>query len=282
MNNSKVLLQDFTTRLRPTEDPDEAHAIGLLVFEHLYGLSRTAVMAGQTIDDPQTQRLDTILSRLRAHEPIQYILGEAHFFGRTFHVDPAVLIPRPETEELVQQVIDFARNITTPCTILDIGTGSGCIPITLALDVAHVRTYATDVSPAALAIARHNAAHLQAPVTFFESNILTQPLPVENLDAIVSNPPYIAVREKTAMKTNVLEYEPHLALFVPDDDPLLFYRVISQKARTGLNPGGMLAFEINAAFGREVADLLRASGFTGVAIVDDLQGKQRIVKGFLA
>lgn len=283
MNNSKVLFQDFTSRLGSAEDPDEAHAIGLLVFEHLYGLSRTAIMAGQIVDDPQAQRLDTILDRLRAHEPLQYILGEAHFFGRTYRVDPAVLIPRPETEELVQQVVDFAGDTRqAPFSILDIGTGSGCIPITLALGILQAHVYATDISPAALAVARENATRLQAAVTFFEHDILTQPLPVESLDVVVSNPPYITLREKTSMKTNVLEYEPHLALFVADDDPLLFYKVISQKARTGLRPGGMLAFEINAEFGREVADLLRASGFTGIAIVNDLQGKQRIVKGFLA
>jgi len=283
MNNSKALFQDFTTRLGPAEDPDEVYAIGLLVFEHLYGLSRTAIMAGQLIDDPQPEQLDTIITRLRAHEPVQYILGEAQFYGRTYKVDPAVLIPRPETEELVQHFINFVRDINhSPCTLLDIGTGSGCIPITLAPELAQARVYATDVSADALTVARKNAGRLQAEVTFFEHDILTQPLLVQHLNVIVSNPPYITLKEKTSMNTNVLAYEPHLALFVDHDDPLLFYKAITQKARTGLRPGGMLAFEINAGFGPEVADLLRTDGFTNVAIVNDLQGKQRIVKGFLA
>jgi len=282
MNNSKVLLHDFTTRLGPAEDADELHAIGLLVFEHLYGLSRAAIMSGQVIDDPQPARLDAIITRLRTHEPVQYILGEAHFFGRTYQVDPAVLIPRPETEELVQQVINFGRHSRDTPTILDVGTGSGCIPITLALEIAGAQVYATDISTAALALARQNASRLQATVTFLEHDILTQPLPLQRLDVIVSNPPYITAAEKSSMKTNVLAFEPHLALFVADDDPLLFYKAISQKARTGLRPGGMLVFEINAGFGQEVADLLRHEGFTNIAIVNDLQGKQRIVKGFLA
>ena len=282
MNNSKVLFQDFITRLGPTEDPDEAHAIGLLVFEHLYGLSRTAIMAGQPINNPQTHRQDTIIQQLRTGEPIQYILGEAHFYGRIYTVDHAVLIPRPETEELVQQVIDFARRTAQPPAMLDIGTGSGCIPITLALEIRHARVYSADVSAAALAVARMNASRLKAAVTFFEHNILTQPLPVQNLDVIVSNPPYITLREKDAIKANVLAFEPHLALFVSNDDPLLFYRAITEKARTGLRTSGMLAFEINAAFGREVAGLLHDNGFTRIAIINDLQGKQRIVKGFLA
>ena len=283
MNNSKVLLQDFTARLGPAEDPDEVHAIGLLVFEHLYGLSRTAIMAGQPIDNPQPERLASIIERLRLHQPIQYILGEAHFYGRTYQVSPAVLIPRPETEELVQQVIDFAhRTSRQPSRMLDIGTGSGCIAITLALEIQHASVFATDISPDALHIARQNAARHDAPVAFYIHDILTGQIPLNSMDVVVSNPPYITAQEKQSMKHHVLAFEPHLALFVENDDPLLFYRAISNKAWTILNPGGMIAFEINANFGPDVASLLHTDGFTRVEIINDLQGKQRIVKGFLA
>jgi release factor glutamine methyltransferase len=283
MNNSKALLQDFINRVGPAEDPEELRAVGLLAFEHLYGLSRTDIMTGHPIADPQPERLDSIIKRLRENEPIQYILGEAHFYGRTYLVNPSVLIPRPETEELVQQVIQFSGQAPhNPCRILDIGTGSGCIPVTLALELSKAEVFATDISPAALEVARQNATRHRANVTYLAHDILTQPLPVQGLDVIVSNPPYITRQEKAAMKPNVLAFEPHLALFVENNNALLFYRAISHKAKTGLRAGGMLAFEINASFGQQTADLLQQDGFTNVTIVNDLQGKERIVKGFLA
>jgi release factor glutamine methyltransferase len=284
MNNSKVLLQDFIRRLSPAEDPDELHAIGLLVFEHLYGLSRTAIMAGQPIPDPQPERLEAIITRLGVNEPIQYILGEAHFYGRTYHVNRSVLIPRPETEELVKQVIDFAPNAPklVSGSILDIGTGSGCIAVTLALELKGWNVYATDISKDALEVAGKNSKRYDALVAFYTHDIITERIPLQTLSAIVSNPPYITIGERASMKPNVLAFEPHLALFVENHDPLLFYRAISHKAQGSLLQGGMIAFEINAGFGQEVARLLHTDGFTNVSILNDLQGKPRIVKGFLA
>lgn len=283
MTHSKALFQHFTTSLASAADPEEIHSIGLLVFGHLYGFSRTDIMANKPVADPRSARLEDIIRRLHAHEPIQYILGEADFFGRVFGVSPAVLIPRPETEELVQQVMNFiqAAGIRSPA-ILDVGAGSGCISITLAVGLPQARVFATDVSAGALAVATKNAERHKVYVNLSRHDILTEPLPAQNFDVIVSNPPYITLQEKTAMKANVLAFEPHLALFVTGNDPLLFYRAIARKAKTALRQGGMLAFEINAGFGPDIAALLHAEGFNQVAIVKDLQGKDRIGKGILS
>ncbi len=219
-----------------------------------------------------------ILAQLKTSKPIQYVLGETEFYGRTFRVNPAVLIPRSETEELVKWVLDSV-SIVNP-SILDIGTGSGCIAISFKIELPEAEVFALDISADALALAQENAALHKAAVTFIEKDVLhMQPTDLATtFDVVVSNPPYIALAEKDTMKANVLANEPHLALFVPNNDPLIFYERISALAQAKLNPGGFLFFEINERFGIEVIELLVKKGFKQVALHQDLSGKDRMVK----
>jgi release factor glutamine methyltransferase len=280
MMNSKTMLHDFVRRITLRDDPDELQGIAYQVFEHLFGLSRTKVMVGIEISPTAAEedRLEEIVVRLNRHEPVQYVLGEAYFFGRRFTVNGAVLIPRPETEELVHAVMQHPLpGKPHAISILDIGTGSGCIATTLALEVSQAKVYATDVSPAALQVAAQNANTLHAPVSFLPHDILAEPLPFTNLSAVVSNPPYITEREQEAMQANVLDYEPHLALFVPNDDPLLFYRAIAARAFPALASNGLLAVEINEHYAAGVAEAFGAAGFTNLKTVRDIPGKDRIV-----
>lgn len=229
-----------------------------------------------TLSSDVVQKLDGIVDRINRHEPVQYVLEEAFFFGRKFYVNNSVLIPRPETEELVQLILH--ERYANPA-VLDIGTGSGCIPITLALEKAGAVVTATDVSDEALAVARINAARNRANVSFLKHDILRNAVELSNLNVVVSNPPYITMAEKASMASNVLDYEPHLALFVPDNDPLLFYRVIAEKAWHALVPGGKLYFEINERLGHEVLALLVGKGYGNTAVVKDVSAKERIAYG---
>ena len=280
MTNSKTMLHDFVRRITLRDDPDEIQGIAYQVFEHLFRLSRTEMVMGKEIvpTAAEEDRLAEIAARINRHEPVQYVLGEAYFFGRKFAVSNAVLIPRPETEELVQVVLHHPlAGGPGALSILDIGTGSGCIAATLALELRPAKVYATDVSPPALQVAAQNANTLQAPVSFLPHNILTEPLPFANLSAVVSNPPYITAREQASMRANVLDYEPHLALFVPDDDPLLFYRAIADRAFPALISKGLLAVEINEQYAVDVEDAFKAAGFSNMKTVRDIPGKDRIV-----
>lgn len=280
--NSKQLFQDFVSRISRT-DRDEANAIGYLVFDNLFGLSRADILAGRNIGSDQSNRIFDIADRVNADEPIQYILGESGFYGRKFLVNPAVLIPRPETEELVSEIVHFARRQkNTVIKILDIGTGSGCIPITLSLEIANAQVFATDISHDALELAKKNAEKLNASVNFLHHDILTDALPWMNLDIITSNPPYIALAEKASMSAHVVNHEPHLALFVSDGDPLIFYRMIAAKAKQTLASNGLLIVEINERFGAEVKNIFLQNGFTDVSVVKDISGKDRIVRGTLS
>lgn len=281
MKNSKVLFQEIVSAI--TEyDREEAEHIALLLVEHVLGLTRTQLLTEKviTITPDQQAILDDALQRLNKHEPVQYILKEADFLGRKFMVSPSVLIPRPETEELVLAVINYLQSkaIGAP-KILDIGTGSGCIAITLACEITSSQVFASDISNDALHVARRNASAHHVTIDFLYHSILKQPLPYHFFDAIVSNPPYIAEKEQEAMSTHVLQHEPHLALFVPDDDPLIFYKAIAREAKTALREEGLLAVEINAQFGKEVASLFEQYEFVNVEIVKDISGKDRIVKG---
>lgn len=282
MKNSKTLFNDFVKQITLNESAEEISSIVYLVFENIFGLTRTDIFSGKMINASQSDedKLLKIADRINREEPIQYILAEADFFGRKFLVNDSVLIPRPETEELVRLIIDHSKKKKN-LKILDIGTGSGCIPVTLALEIPGSEVYATDVSKEALTVAEQNANRNSARVKFIYSDILKEQIPVEGLDIIVSNPPYIAKSEMQEMRQNVIDFEPHLALFVPNDDPLLFYREIISKSRSALNREGMLAFEINERFGKDVADLFLTSGFTEVQIIKDLSNKERIVKGIL-
>lgn len=282
MKNSKTLFNDFVKQITLNESAEEISSIAYLVFENVLRLTRTEIFSGKNIEASQADqvRLLKIANRINQHEPIQYVLGEADFFRRKFFVSNAVLIPRPETEELVRLIIDHSER-KNGLRILDIGTGSGCIPITLSLEIAGAEVYATDVSTEALTVAERNAKQNNARVKFIHHDILKDSIPVEGLDVIVSNPPYIAKSEMQEMRSNVVDFEPHLALFVPNDDPLLFYKAIVSKSRSALNRSGMLAFEINEKHGKEVADLFSASGFKDVKIHKDLSGKDRMVTGII-
>ena len=279
MSNSKALFEDFISRIQLDETREEISGIARVVFEDLFSVTQTDLLRDKAIDlsPDDINRLDNVLKRINHGEPIQYILGHAFFYGRRFSVNSSVLIPRPETEELVGCAL-----MHSPLqSVLDIGTGSGCIPITIACEKRGVSIYATDISHEALNIAGRNAANLGAKIEFWEHDILTQEIPFTNLDVIISNPPYIAESERQSMKHNVVNHEPHFALFVPDNDPLIFYRTIVEKGRQSLRLGGVILFEINERFGKEVATLLSQSGYRNVHIVKDISGKDRIVKGFL-
>lgn len=290
MKNSKALFQDLVQQITLNEDPDEIHNMAYYILENLAGLSRTDILSERNVDTSFSEKkLSEVIKRINQHEPLHYILGEAHFFGRKFIVNPAVLIPRPETEELVQVILSEIKKRFNPSEensdklkILDIGTGSGCIPITLALEIPNAQVFAVDISEDALLIANQNSDLLKAPVTFNTLDILKDEIPFHHLDVVVSNPPYIALSEKKDMRHNVVNYEPHLALFVEENDPLIFYKAIASKSKQALKTGGLLAVEINERFGQETAALFELNNFTKVEIIKDLSGKERIVKGILS
>lgn len=255
-----------------------------------WNISRTDIQGEKAIhySTESMQKMRGMIRRLNDHEPVQYVLGEEYFYGRKFQVNPSVLIPRPETEVLVRVVLDYQRKtfqnnkMGSPVRILDIGTGSGCIPITLFLEITKAEVYATDISKAALTVAKQNAENLHAKINFFEHNILQEEIEIKDPDVMVSNPPYVTEKEKDDMERNVLDFEPHLALFVPDDDPLVFYDSIVKKAKHVLNPGGLLAVEINTQFGKAVSQRFLQAGFKEVEIIKDIDGKERVVRGVSA
>ena len=340
-------------RLTAIYNEREAQAIVRTVLDALFGMSLTDICLGKVtqLSADDTTRLEKIIQRLEKSEPVQYVLGAEWFAGRLFGVAPGVLIPRPETEDLVKWACDEAKekekednskeergkeekedskkeeapqkeeqNLSSPLkekkeglrkeeeaskkeeqlqssplknnkevskkgeeaphpSILDIGTGSGCIAISVALALPQARVTAWDISPDALAIAADNAHRLGASVRFEHQDALSAPDDKERWDVIVSNPPYICDRERADMSDNVLSYEPELALFVPDSDPLLFYRAIARYASKALKPGGRLLFETNTAYAHEVAQAMGNEGFTAIEVRNDCFGKPRMVKG---
>ncbi|WP_223261902.1 peptide chain release factor N(5)-glutamine methyltransferase [Cardinium endosymbiont of Dermatophagoides farinae] len=231
-----------------------------------------------TLSPTMQQKLVEALNRLKKQEPIQYIIGSTYFAGNHFKVTPAVLIPRPETEEWVTFLM---QHLTNPTSILDIGTGSGCIAITLKQRFPEAVVTAIDISKEALAVAAYNAAQLGVAVRFIEFDILTDPLPASNWSLMVSNPPYVRMQEQTLMHANVLDYEPHLALFVEDADHVLFYRRIIQLAARHLSPNGTLCLEINEALGKKIVDLLHLANFKQISLYKDMHQKERWVTAIL-
>jgi release factor glutamine methyltransferase len=221
--------------------------------------------------------VEKALERLKNHEPIQYVLGKTEFFGLPFGVNSSVLVPRPETEELVQWLLE--ESYMPGMRILDVGTGSGCIAISIKKEWPEANVWGWDISTTALETANQNARLNQVDVHFEQQDILTLEwkAPVR-FHIIVSNPPYVRLLEKGQMDKNVLAYEPSTALFVPDNDALLFYRVIARFARKALEPGGLLFFEINQAFGAEVVGLLEGEGFREVVLRPDLSGRDRMIR----
>ncbi len=255
----------------------EAKAIARLVMEEHFGLSMADVLCGRMGDEAELRQIQ---QRLLTGEPVQYVLGRAEFGGRWFHVAPGVLIPRPETYELCQWCLPSDPSGWRG-NIIDIGTGSGCIACTLAAELPHAEVSAWDISETALAIARGNARRLNVNVAFSQIDILQLSIincQLSIYDIIISNPPYICQRERTAMERNVLDYEPSLALFVPDDDPLLFYRAIADYARQALKPGGALYFEINPLYAAELQSLLSKMAYHTIELREDQYGKPRMMK----
>lgn len=278
MNNSKEIFRDLRQQITLKEDQDEIQSILYLILESVLKLSRADIIAEKSISLTVAHEkcLGEIIKRVNACEPIQYILGFTYFYGRKFKVNSSVLIPRPETELLIEEVLKEIEPYTAG-TVLDIGTGSGCIAVTLAKELPAKRIVALDVSEGALRVANENAKDLNATVEFHQGNALAEKFPVQQLEILVSNPPYIALSEKKLMNKNVLEYEPHLALFVEDRDPLVFYKMIAQKGFESLTTNGKVFVEINERFGEEVSELFLNAGFKKVQIIKDLQGKNRIV-----
>lgn len=256
--------------------PRELKSLTRIICCEFFGQDAIDFYLGKDIilSENEQAKLESILSRLKKNEPMQYIQGTAHFFGRLFRVAPGVLIPRPETEELVQLIVDECVETSR---VLDIGTGSGCIAVTLSKEMPDVTVTAWDVSEEALVLARRNNDSLSAGVVFLCQDVFSDELPDGQFDVIVSNPPYITEQEKQTMEANVLDWEPGLALFVPDDDPLRFYRRIALLGQTLLNGQGRLYFEINRAYGEEIARLLCELGYRDIRILKDMSGNDRIV-----
>ena len=286
--------QELWRQLTQVYDEGEAKAIARLVYEVRLGLMTADPFIGKDtqLSTDDQKLLEEIAKRLLQQEPVQYVLGEAEFGGRTFHVESGVLIPRPETYELCQWIIEergkkhSAEGCLQPkgckkeeSDILDIGTGSGCIACTLAADIPHAQVTAWDISDNALRIASENAKRTLVHVSFEKVDALNIPS-TSQFDIIVSNPPYICDKERAAMERNVLEHEPELALFVPDDNPLLFYRAIARYAKQALTPDGELYFEINPLYVNEMEAMLRQEGFAHTEIREDQFGKQRFTKSW--
>jgi release factor glutamine methyltransferase len=271
-NNYQELVQHWAAELRQYSTEEAENLVNWLLEHHL-GLRRVDMMHFLDEKDlPQALKLD--FERLKAGEPIQYIFGKGPFYGRDFLVNEHTLIPRNETEELVHLIIK--ENSQAGLKILDIGTGTGCIPISLDLEIKSPEVYGIDISEKALEVARKNGELLKSNVSFLKCDILNEMPNVRELDILVSNPPYVPEGEKSEMHRNVLDFEPELALFVPDLDPLLFYRVIGEKGKQLLKPGGKLYFEIHEKFGSGVAELLTRLGYQEVKVIKDLNGKERI------
>ncbi|MGN0257437.1 MAG: peptide chain release factor N(5)-glutamine methyltransferase [Bacteroides sp.] len=280
------LAQSITSRLSACYSQGEARALARILCCEVLGQSDVDFFVGKdtVLSDNERKKVEDIIQRLLLFEPIQYIQGEAPFMGERFKVNTDVLIPRPETAELVQLVVDEMKVCGTAqaaLRLLDIGTGSGCIAVMLARLLPSAEVEAWDISSEALGIARENALRMGCQVDFKRRDVLTYTPSLEEMGryaAVVSNPPYICLHEAQQMERNVLDWEPNLALFVPDDDPLRFYRCIASQSSTLLRPGGRLYFEINQAYGNEVVELLKGLKYSEVALLHDLQGNPRMVK----
>lgn len=283
LNEARTIL---TKELKNVYDSDELKNIIDLVLEQITGLPKTEQVKSKVpyLTCTQLEDLDSITDRLKSNEPVQYVLGNAWFAGMKFKVNKNVLIPRPETEELVDWIV---RENKSPdlqsASIIDIGTGSGCIPITLKKKLPGTKVSAIDVCSEALFTATENAIALEAEVDFVLLDFLDEAKwkDLEQYDIIVSNPPYVKQSEKQTMSERVKGFEPHLALFVPDDDALLFYKKIADFSLQHLEPGGHLFVEINESLGEQVVSLFKEKGFKNIELRKDMQGKERMIKAAL-
>jgi release factor glutamine methyltransferase len=285
METVKDAYHEFRLTLAPLYGVQEADAIASMVLTELTSYSKAKLKA--FLDDPlteaQQQRAYDVLKDLATGKPVQYVLGHAHFYGLDFKVSSAVLIPRPETEELVQWILETMKG-SQPQRVLDIGTGSGCIPITIKNERPDSKLFAIDISPDALAVAQANAHINNVDVKFVEADILNlQAAEILNqtYHIIVSNPPYVTETDKLQMHTNVTDFEPHTALFVSDTNPLIFYKSITEFASVHLFPGSYLFFEINESYGMETLEMMKRKGFVNAELRQDLMGKDRMIRAQL-
>ena len=271
--------RELWNTLTPVCGEREAKSVARLVFEQRFGLDMTDICIGKDkqLSEETHNEMKKIAARLLQNEPVQYVLGCETFCGRTFAVRPGVLIPRPETEGLIRLMRSLGSREKPAPRILDIGTGSGCIAITAALDMAGADVTAWDISEEALATAEENASTLGARVRFVRQDALRPPVDEALWDFVVSNPPYICMKERAEMSRNVLDHEPATALFVPDDDPLLFYRALSALGRAVLPRGGRMYLETNRAYGRDVCARLLADGYADARLSRDSYGNDRLV-----
>lgn len=277
--------KQIVNRLTTLYDEREASSIIKMLLEESFGLSFVDVCLGalDRLSDDDKERLEAKIVQLEKGEPVQYVIGHADFYGRKFAVEPGVLIPRPETEELVSWIKEESKDIRGNRNgkkyLLDVGCGSGCISVSLALDLPDVDVSAWDISDTALRVTKKNAKALGASVDIYMQDALNAPDGDRDLwNVIVSNPPYICAKEAKEMEKNVLEHEPHEALFVPDTDPLLFYRAIAEYGTHALCRRGRLYFEINRAYGKETVDMLKALGYSDIELRKDAFGNDRMVR----
>lgn len=269
----------FNEQLQHLYDADEIKSMLTIVAYEVLGLSRVDLVLkdNESLSEAQIVQLNNVLSQLQQEIPIQYIFEKAYFYGYEFKVSPATLIPRRETEELVEWVLsEMNRQPEKKWRVLDIGTGTGCIPISIKKEFPLAEIFAMDISTGALKIAKENAEKLNASVIFIEQNILST-TQLDSYDIIISNPPYVRNLEKAEIKKNVLDYEPHLALFVEDNDPLIFYRKITQLAQKSLMENGLLFFEINQYLGEEMQQMV-SEYYKIIELRKDLQGNDRMMK----
>lgn len=272
----------FFEALKSVHDVNEIESFFFILIEYFHNLKRIdlALNPDFEISDEEVLKWEAIISDLKTEKPIQYSIGETWFYDSKFYVNEHTLIPRPETEELVDWIIKThkSKDKIDKLAVLDIGTGTGCIPISLKKNIPQAEVFAIDVSEEALKIAHKNAETNQVQINFILQNILETEDLNQNFDVIVSNPPYVRNLEKQEIKKNVLEFEPHLALFVEDTDALLFYRKIAQLALKNLTANGLLFFEINQYLGKETVELLETLGFKNVELKKDIYGNDRMIK----
>jgi release factor glutamine methyltransferase len=277
--NSKTLFNDLYNRITVYE-AEESKEMAALVLEKYLGLKKTDLLINQPVEvsEDLSRELDQVIIRINHSEPVQYILNEQWFRNRRFEVNRHVLIPRPETEELIDHAIKYAKDLPGAKKILDIGTGSGCIAVSLALEIENAEVTALDISETALDVAKKNALNNQAEIRFLNIDVLDPAsFPEEKYDIIASNPPYVKENEKGEMRRNVLDFEPGLALFVKDDDALLFYRRIADLGQSHLTAQGFIIVEINSYLGKETSEMFREKGFGKVTLIKDFFERDRFI-----
>jgi len=286
MKTIKDVFAAFKSGLSDLYDLNEVESITILSISEITKLSKAKIKAfpETELTDKQSETLTGTLSQLKTGKPIQYILGITEFYRLLFKVNPSVLIPRPETEELVEWAISSVGSLELAVgSILDIGTGSGCIAISLKKNLPTFNVSAIDISTEALRTAKENAELNQVTVDFIQADILNPALShishlTSHISIIVSNPPYVTLHDKTQMHANVTDFEPHTALFVPENDPLIFYKAIADFAKNSLKTNGLLFFEINESYGEQTVDLLKDKGFINIELRKDMSGRDRMIK----